>query len=174
MKSEAAHAARAERARTLQALALRSGEGDLAALTQLVVESRPDLRRFARRVCSTHEDAEDAVQATLLILSARTGLLRAVSRFMAWAFAVVRNHCVRLARAALRHRPLDDGQLDARLEQRLASLDDLVLARELASHLASLPAAYREVFVLRELEGLSGPEAAEVLGSTGRNRANFN
>ena len=39
--------------------------GDAAAVEQLLVACQPDLRRFARRACSTGEDAEDAVQIAL-------------------------------------------------------------------------------------------------------------
>jgi RNA polymerase sigma factor (sigma-70 family) len=158
-------ASRSGRAEALQALAVRSRGGDAAALQLLLTESQPDLRRFARRVCRTGEDAEDAVQETLLILTARTGLLRAVSRFTAWAFAVVRHQCLRLARAALLQRPLEEAPGD-QLEAGLTALDDQVLAQQLALRVSRLPELYREVFVLRELEGLSGPEAARALGIT--------
>ncbi len=56
--------------------------------------------------------------------------------------------------------------MDEKLEARLASLDDQVLARQLAARVAELPPLYREVFVLRELEGQTGPEAARTLGIT--------
>src|SRR5262245_1596898 len=36
--------------------------GDAAAVERLLVVCQPDLRRFARRACSSGEDAEDAVQ----------------------------------------------------------------------------------------------------------------
>jgi RNA polymerase sigma-70 factor (ECF subfamily) len=152
------------RAAELQALAVRSRGGDALALERLLTQSQPDLRRFARSVCTNHDDAEDAVQELLLILTARTGLLRAVSRFTAWSFAVIRHQCVRLARAALRQQPLEHDGVQARLEARLASLDDHVLAHQLAEHVAALPPLYREVFILRELEGQTGPEAARTLG----------
>lgn len=157
---------RAERAAALQALAVRSRGGDAVALRLLFSESQPDLRRFARSVCTNHDDAEDAVQETLLILTARTSLLRAVSRFTAWAFAVIRHQCLRLARAALRQESLEEATPGEKLEAKLTALDDQVLAQQLAARVAELPPLYREVFVLRELEGLSGPEAAQTLGIT--------
>jgi DNA-directed RNA polymerase specialized sigma24 family protein len=39
--------------------------GDANAVEKLLVVCQPDLRRFARRACSTSEDAEDAVQIAL-------------------------------------------------------------------------------------------------------------
>ena len=39
--------------------------GDAHALNQLLLVCQPDIRRFARRTCSTTEDVEDAVQFTL-------------------------------------------------------------------------------------------------------------
>jgi len=40
-------------------------QGDSAAISELLSVCQPDLKRFARRTCSTTEDAEDAVQIAL-------------------------------------------------------------------------------------------------------------
>ncbi len=147
----------------LDTLAMRAGAGDRAAFERLLEKTGPELRRVATRVCRTHADADDAVQSTLLILTSRTSLLRGVSRFTAWVFTVVRNQCLQLARLAWREHATDDA-LDERLEAKLASLDDVVLARSLVQVIEALPEPLREVFVLRELDGLSGPETAKALG----------
>jgi RNA polymerase sigma factor (sigma-70 family) len=148
---------------TLDTLAALARSGNREAIDHLLVRSGPELRRVARRVCQTNEDAEDAVQSTLLILTSRTSLLRGVNRFTKWVLAIVRHQCLRLARVAWREQSDEGEHLDERLESRLASVDDVVLARELAAIISALPEPVREIFVLRELEGLSGPEAARRL-----------
>jgi DNA-directed RNA polymerase specialized sigma24 family protein len=47
--------------------------GDAAAVERLLVVCQPDLRRFARRACSSAEDAEDAVQIALWQLYRKIG-----------------------------------------------------------------------------------------------------
>jgi len=57
--------------------------GDAAAVERLLVVCQPDLRRFARRACSSGEDAEDAVQVALWQLYRKIGALRAAATFAA-------------------------------------------------------------------------------------------
>ena len=40
-------------------------QGDEQALEKLLLICQPDIKRFARRVCSTSEDVEDVVQIAL-------------------------------------------------------------------------------------------------------------
>ena len=58
--------------------------GDFAAVEELLVVCQPDLRRFARRACSTSEDAEDAVQIALWQLYRKIGALRTAATFASW------------------------------------------------------------------------------------------
>ncbi len=55
--------------------------GDAAAVEKLLAVCQPDLRRFARRTCSTSEDAEDAVQVALWQLYRKVGALRTAATF---------------------------------------------------------------------------------------------
>ena len=77
--------------------------GDAAAVERLLVICQPDLRRFARRTCSTSEDAEDAVQIALWQLYRKIGALRTTATFAAWLFKIIERKCYRLFRA--RNRP---------------------------------------------------------------------
>ena len=61
--------------------------GDVAALDRLLSASQPDLMRFARRTCSTTEDAEDAVQVALWQLHRRIGTLRVTAVAISFAMA---------------------------------------------------------------------------------------
>ena len=72
--------------------------GDAAAVEQLLVACQPDLRRFARRACSTGEDAEDAVQIALWQLYRKIGALRTAATFATWLFRIVERECYRLLR----------------------------------------------------------------------------
>ena len=65
--------------------------GDSAAVERLLAVCQPDLRRFARRTCSTHEDAEDAVQFALWQLYRKVGALRTAATFATCLFATSTN-----------------------------------------------------------------------------------
>ncbi|MFC7976841.1 RNA polymerase sigma factor [Streptomyces cinereoruber] len=84
--------------------------GDTEALTALVHGSYPHVHRFARTLCATPQDAEDAAQEALFILYRKIGMLRASGALASWMFRIVRNECLRRTRALLSHGPADPGR----------------------------------------------------------------
>lgn len=135
--------------------------GEPTALEALLVRARPELRRYAYRSCMV-SDVDDAVQESLLVLSRYVTTLRHGRALSRWLFRVVRRECHRLARAALRQDLWDDD----RTEAALAGRSDDGLRRDVAAAIESLPAQYREVIVLRDLEELSIGEIAARLDTT--------
>ncbi|KOU22627.1 RNA polymerase sigma24 factor [Streptomyces sp. WM6372] len=75
--------------------------GDVEALTALVYDSYPHVRRFAHTLCATPQDAEDAAQEALIILYRKIGTLRASGALASWMFRIVRNECLRRTRDLL-------------------------------------------------------------------------
>jgi RNA polymerase sigma-70 factor (ECF subfamily) len=147
--------------------------GDARALEALLESHEPRLYRFARRLCRHHEDAEDVLQESLL--SAARGLsgFRGASSLSTWLFAIARSHCIKKRRRS-RFAPVEVS-LDAS-EESVAhehpdpgpGPDENLHARRLEAALedaiAALDRKYREVFVLRDVEGLTAPEVAKVTG----------
>ncbi|WP_229507405.1 RNA polymerase sigma factor [Pseudoduganella rivuli] len=133
-------------------------QGDARAMEQLLAQSQPDLRRFARRSCATSEDADDAVQVALWNVQRSIGSVRVVAAFAGWLFRIVERECYRLLRLGRKTEPLTE-----ELEASLQSASPLALRRDLARLLAEMPVEYRDVLVLRDVEELTAPEAAEQL-----------
>jgi RNA polymerase sigma factor (sigma-70 family) len=134
--------------------------GDRGAIDDLLRVTRPDLMRFARRACATPEDAEDAVQAALWQLHRRIGTLRVIAAFASWLFRIVERECRRLLRLQVEARPLEG----AALEQADSAAVPHELRRDLSRMIAGLPAGYREVLVMRDVEEMTAPEVAAALG----------
>lgn len=134
--------------------------GDVAAIQALLARCQPDVARFARTVCATPEDAEDAVQEALWIATQRIGTLRVASAFTSWLFQVVKHECYRLLRRARREAPLDTLP-EVQLGQ---EADQTMLAQDVAAAIAALPPPYRQVLILRDVQGLTAPETAALLG----------
>jgi RNA polymerase sigma factor (sigma-70 family) len=135
-------------------------QGDPRAIETLLEGSHAHVQRFARTVCSTPEDAEDATQEALIVLYRKIGTLRATAALASWMFQIVLNECIRRARLAL-HKPVSP-------ELTEPSAEDAALARmemqRIVDCIAGLPAAQRAVLVLRDIQGLSGAATAEALG----------
>ncbi|MDR7271223.1 RNA polymerase sigma factor (sigma-70 family) [Pelomonas saccharophila] len=138
--------------------------GDPRALEQLLRLTRPDIRRYAQQHCLL-SDVDDAVQEALLIVSRKLPQLRVLAAFSGWAIRLVQRECRRLGRLALRYDPYHE----EKLEQWLVVHDEAGLRWELAAALESLPAHYREVMLLRDVEELT---IEEIAGRTGLTRPN--
>jgi RNA polymerase sigma factor (sigma-70 family) len=135
-------------------------QGEPHAIAILLEGSHAHVRRFARTLCSTPEDAEDAAQEALIILFRKIGTLRVAAALASWMFQIVRNECIRRTRVAL-HRPVSGAMVEA-------SAEDAALARleveRIVDSIAELPPEQRAVLVLRDIHGLSGAATAEALG----------
>ena len=142
--------------------------GNLDALGRLFDRYAPELERYLSRIGVPPGDVEDLVQATFL------EVVRAAERFdphysaRGWLFGVavlmVRRHRRSVARAFARiaaWSPIAREQSPPTPAE-LFEGDEATARLELA--LSRLSAKKREVFVLVTLEGLSGEEAASVLG----------
>lgn len=132
--------------------------GDRRALESVLTRSRQDLRRYAEYHCSIN-DVEDAVQESLLLISRKIGSLRAVEAYASWLFRIVKRECNRLKRA-MRHlllQPVFD-EIDGPHYPAPSGI-----LRDIANALAALPPHYREIILLRDIEGLTVAEIAERL-----------
>jgi RNA polymerase sigma-70 factor (ECF subfamily) len=152
--------------------------GDTAALDQLLMKAQEVAWRFSTSVCGHADDAEDAMQEALIKTYRYVGLIRDPGAFKPWLYRTVRNACMmgrrKRADEPTRLRSLDEVvgspghpmRIDARdpgkNPEQLA--DNAALRRRLRTALRTLPAPYRAVVFLREMEGLSTREVAKVMG----------
>src|ERR1700683_4662695 len=77
-------------------------QGDERAIALLVSGSHAHVRRFARTLCSTPEDAEDAAQEALIVLYRKIGTLRVAAALASWMFRIGPHECIRRTRLARR------------------------------------------------------------------------
>jgi RNA polymerase sigma-70 factor, ECF subfamily len=142
--------------------------GDLDALNQLVAAHRQGVYRFGLQVCRTTEDAEDAVQETLWAATRAIRSFRGTASSIAsWLFAIVRRECLRLIEGR-RRAPVGLDGTEVDLAADLADPEQAIVGQRrgelLAAALADLDPLHREVILLRDIRGLSAPEAAAHLG----------
>lgn len=135
--------------------------GDRGALERVLVSSRQNLRRYAEFHCIIN-DIEDAVQESLLLVSRKLVDLRQLECFTSWLFRIVKRECNRLKRG----RKLITGQEIPECLLPIEYPEPLEWRQDVAAALESLPAHYREVILLRDLEGLTIEEMATQLGLT--------
>jgi RNA polymerase sigma factor (sigma-70 family) len=135
-----------------------------SALELLVRRHAPMVWGVCHRVLIDHHDAEDAFQATFLVLVRRAASIAAGDLLANWLYGVAHRTALKaratLARRKEREKQVHDMPEPAAVERNV--WDDVrpVLDRELAC----LPSRYRAVVVLCDLEGKTRTEAAGQLG----------
>ena len=152
--------------------------GDAEALDRLLMRAQEVAWRFSTSVCGHADDAEDAMQEALIKTYRYVGRIREPGAFKPWLYRTVRNACLmgRRKRAGEppRLRSLDEVvgshahpmRIDVpdpgKNPEQLA--DNARLRRRLRRALRTLPGPYRAVVFLREIEGLTTREVAQVMG----------
>jgi RNA polymerase sigma-70 factor (ECF subfamily) len=161
--------------------ALRAG--DEAAFAALVSKYHPRLLRFAESMVPSRAVAEEVVQDTWL------GVVRGIDRFegrssvKTWLFHILANRAKTAGAREGRSVPVGDplegrftasGEWSRPPEPWSDAVDARVVADKLASRvkecLPNLPAAQRQVLVLRDMEGLEAAEVCDLLGLSAGNQ----
>jgi len=141
-----------------------TGRGDEAAFATLVARHGPMVLAVSRGVLRCPHDAEDAFQATFLILARKAGTLRPDGSLGAWLHRVAQRVAVLAGTEAARRRAVEARAVVPEAEEPPAGgpWDDAVPL--LHEELARLPEKYRGPIVLCDLESLTRDQAARQLG----------
>jgi RNA polymerase sigma-70 factor (ECF subfamily) len=145
----------------------RTLHGDLSAFEALVERHRGIVFRVAARIVGP-DDAEDVSQDTFLRAFHRLDQYRGAATFRTWLLQITRNTALNaLARARRRPTEPADSSPEAPdqdpVRQPVMELERQERQQRLELKLAGLRPEYRALLVLRDLEGLSYNEIADVL-----------
>jgi RNA polymerase sigma-70 factor (ECF subfamily) len=159
-----------------RALVAAARDGDERAMTRLLRIVSDPAMRFGRGFCRDDEDAQEVMQDVLAALVRSLAGFRGESALSTWAYTVARHACMRRRRRRA-HAPERVESLEAAgpeesqaLEVPDAEADPLhryekrQLGEAIERAIGELPAAQREVLVLRDVEGLPAAEVGRILG----------
>jgi len=141
-------------------------EGDDSAFAVLVRRHGAMVLGVCRRALGNLHDAEDAFQATFLVLARKAASIRRHTSVGSWLYAVA-HHLALKARTSVQRRFIHETQVRAMLltdPPNDALQPDAERHAILDEELRRLPDKYRAALVLCYLEGRSRSEAAEQLG----------
>lgn len=165
---------------TDEELMMRFQSGDVCAYELLCERYRTPVFGFIYRMLGNDRaPAEDLLQDIFAKIAGAVQFYEPRAKFSTWLFTIVRNHCCNYLKSRMFLQgkvtvPMDGGEGagdgPAQARQVAGSADTLreVQNREtgaiLESAIGRLPEMYREVFVLRAVQGMSHEETAKVLG----------
>jgi RNA polymerase sigma-70 factor, ECF subfamily len=159
-------------------LVARARTKDFTAFEELVDRYEDKIFRLAFRFVRNETEAKEIVQDTFLLVWRKLDTFKGDSQFGSWLYRVATNTALMRLRAQRRHPeisteelPIDYldnyGQLPAAGENWAKRPDDELqsdeLRRRIQKAVDELPEIYRTVFIIRDVEGLSTEETAEVL-----------
>jgi RNA polymerase sigma-70 factor, ECF subfamily len=149
----------------------RHRRGDPAAFDEVYARHGRMVYTLALRLAGDAEEAADLTQDVFLRIFRHLGSFRGRSSLKTWVYQVGLNQCrSRLGRKRPPQQPLAEEGAEgvAPLPETGRGPEELALAadaaRQVGAALGLLPLAFREAVVLRDIEGLSYEEIAEVLG----------
>jgi RNA polymerase sigma-70 factor (ECF subfamily) len=167
-----------------EALVERARSGDMGSFEELVARHEEKLYRVTMRLLRNETDAREVLQDAFLSAWQNLDQFAGRAQFGTWIYRVAVNAALMLLRARRRHPSVsteDLGSLEAALEQSPAAAsaqpsdwfrrpDEQLQSAELMRHVQQavdgLPELLRVAFVLRDVEGLSTEETADILGVT--------
>ena len=150
-------------------------QGDVNAFEKLVTEYEKAVYAIAQRMTGNPEDAADMTQETFIKAYNSLGSFRGDSKFSVWLYRIANNVCLDFLRSRSRKPTVslsvedDEGeetQLDVADE---SQSPELLLERGLTRDAVrrgrdTLPPDYKQILLLREIQGLSYEEIASALG----------
>jgi RNA polymerase sigma-70 factor (ECF subfamily) len=172
---------------------LTDGNGHLRDDAALVHDFNALYARYGERIFNSiyqrvgsREEAEDLTQETFLSAHKARDQFRGDSKVYTWLYRIAENHCKNRFKQRDRQREMEGPSLDAGSVGDAAGFDETAQTREIADWSASpaplleqkelqaqinravdsLQPAYKSVLVLRDVDGLSYNEIAEVTGLT--------
>ena len=156
-------------------------QGDARAFEVLMARHRRGILNFLYRSVNNHSRAEELLQEVFLRVIRAKARYQQTARFSTWLYTIARNLCVDESRRAKfrRHLSLDaprrgrdgdqrESMLDGTAAQQV-SVDDEAMGPTIQGRLKvaidKLPDDQREVFLMRQLGGLSFKQIGEVVGA---------
>ena len=151
--------------------------GDDDALEQALVLLQNTVFSFSMRVCGQRQDAEDTMQEVLLKSVPHLPKFDSPKALVVWLYKVAKNRCLMSRRRSkfapkqelsLEELMPDRGELQKLSSEHGVNPERFAIRSEeagiLREAIQKLPAPYRIVLVLRDMEGLTDEDVAEITG----------
>jgi RNA polymerase sigma factor (sigma-70 family) len=142
-----------------------AASGDQSAFAALLKRHGPMVFGVCRRVLNDRDDADDAFQATFLVLARKAGSVRRSASLASWLYGVAHRTALKARASAAQRRAIEREAIPTRTAVPDPALEALWrdLRPLLDEEVARLPEKNRAAFVLCYLEGRTTEEAAQSL-----------
>jgi len=148
--------------------------GEMALFEVLIRRYNPILYKIARSYDFDHEEAKDLLQETHIAAYQNLNKFQGRSSYKTWIVKIMVNKCLyKLSYGSNKYERANsmvDENSEPMFSSKKENTESQVLNKELSyileKSLEKIPVHYRTVFILREVEGLTVAETAEMLDLT--------
>jgi RNA polymerase sigma-70 factor, ECF subfamily len=153
-------------------------EGDESSFNRLINKYQQKIYWHARRMTGSHLDADEVVQEVLLVLYNKLKDFQFKSSLYTWIYRITSTRSInylnkRKIRSFLSFEDMNTSEVGVR-EDIVNDIDTKDKIKKLDQFLQTLPAKQREIFIYRNIEGLSYEEISEITGkSIGGLKSNY-
>ncbi len=159
-----------------QELIKRAQNGDVAAFESLIEEYQKRIFSIAYRMVSNPEDAADLTQEVIVKIFKNLDKFQGNAKFSTWVYRIATNTCLDELKKNKRYTTYSlDKEIETEEGSLMGELPDKGPTPEQAAEkkaiqtavreaIGKLPTDHKKVMILRDLQGLSYEEIADVVG----------
>ena len=157
----------------LKDLIVGAQAGEAKALDELLKTLQPQIYRFSLQMCRHSEDAEDVTQDAMIAIVHSISQYRGESSISTWLYTITRNLVYKKFRKAKQlknvsnqlseHEKLGDKTPGSTDHTPLTEIENRTTIKQVERAINDLEEGYKEILVLRDVEGLSTKEVAEIV-----------
>jgi len=152
-------------AKSDEELVSQAQAGDQGAFNELVARHQDRVFALSFRIMTNFEDAADIQQETFVRAWTKLKTFKRRAEFSTWLHRITVNLCLsKKRRISVPVEPLDEEHLSASESGVVSCMEKTETRAVVQAAIAELPAQYRVLIVLREIEGRSGEEIAQIVG----------
>lgn len=148
--------------------------GDVAAYAELVSKYTQKVHNLAFRITRNEEDTEEIVQDVFVTVYKKIDKFEGKAAFSSWLYRITANTAFmklrkRKQRVAVSFEEVVEGGVEGLMlmtEETPHSGTHHEIRDTIEKALGQLPAEYRAIFILRDVDGLSNQEVADILQIT--------
>lgn len=153
-------------------------DGDNTAFNKIINKYRQKIYWHARKMTGNHLDADEIVQEVMLVIYKKLKDFRSESSLYTWIYRITSTRSLNLIKSRNTKRTVsyDDPDTPEAVYKNdiVEDIDQKDKLKKLDILLQELPPKQREVFIFRNMDGLSYEEISEITGkSTGALKANY-
>lgn len=147
--------------------------GDVDIFAEIVVKYQNRVFSYVFTKCNNYEEAVDITQDIFVMTFESLKSFRREAKFSTWLYSIMVNYCKNYQKKMRRYNSvsidkINENDYEIQLSDERQNTEETVInedmLRILKDELYQLPDDHKEILVLRDIDGLSYNEIAEILG----------